>query len=289
MNERTLVGRSSEQRASNRRRARRRSLALMFLPILGACHAARPAAGDATHPRATWTIDEGGVVRGPRDRKRLALLFTGGDFGEGTDAILDALHDRHVHASFFVTGGFLRRPEHAPLLRRIVAEGHYLGPHSDAHLLYCDWDDRDRLLVTNAQFAADLERNLADIEAFGVRRAAMRYFVPPYEWYNRRVAEWTKDLGLTLVTFTPGTRSNADYRPDDDPRFVSSQAIFDSILAFEATQPDGLNGFLLLMHMGSGPARTDKMHPYVGPLIDELQQRGYLFERVDELLAPPPR
>jgi hypothetical protein len=66
---------------------------------------------------------------------------------------------------------------------------------------------------------------------------------------------------------------------------MSSAKIYESILNFETTQPDGLNGFLLLLHLGSGPGRMDKMHPYVGKLLDELKKRGYEFIRVDEMLA----
>lgn len=112
----------------------------------------------------------------------------------------------------------------------------------------------------------------------------MRWFIPPYEWYNRQIVEWTRALGLELFNYTPGTRSNADYMLDSDPRFISSQRIYQSILDREAADKDGLNGFLLLLHVGAGPERTDKMHPYVGRLVDELRGRGYQFATVEELL-----
>src|SRR5689334_7941498 len=83
-----------------------------------------------------WTLVEGGVTRGDVSKKRLALVFTGGDFGEGTGHVLDTLAANHLHGSFFFTGGYLHKPEHQAYLKRIVAEGHYLGPHSDAHELY---------------------------------------------------------------------------------------------------------------------------------------------------------
>jgi len=37
-----------------------------------------------------------------------------------------------------------------------------LGPHSDQHLLYCDWDKRDSLLVTREDFRIDLQLNMAE-------------------------------------------------------------------------------------------------------------------------------
>lgn len=232
-----------------------------------------------------FTCDHGGIIRGPRERRQLALIFTGGQYGEGAATILDVLRDRRVKASFFVTGDFIRNPEHQVYLRRMVAEGHYLGPHSDAHLLYCSWEDRNKTLVTESAFRDDLERNLADLSRHGRTREQMRFFIPPYEWYNRQIADWARSMGLVLFNFTPGTRSHTDYMADSDPKFVPSRRIVSSILEYESTHTDGLNGFLLLLHLGAGPDRTDKMHAHLAPLIDELTRRGYTFARVDELLA----
>lgn len=231
-----------------------------------------------------FTYDHGAVIRGPTDRKRLSLIFTGGQYGEGAEAILDALKQRGLKASFFVTGDFVRIEAHRPILRRIAAEGHYLGPHSDSHPLYCPWEDRGKTLVTEDFFRTDLDKNLKDLSAFGPSRGQMRFFIPPYEWHNSEIATWAAQMGMVLFNFTPGTRSNADYMQDNDPHFVSSKRLYEAILSYEAAHADGLNGFLLLLHLGSGPGRTDKMHPYVAPLLDELSKREYEFVRVDELL-----
>ena len=63
---------------------------------------------------------------------------------------------------------------------------------------------------------------------------------------------------------------------------MSSQKLYDDILAYEAKDPHGLNGFILLMHLGSG--RKDPFHPMLGKLCDTLADRGYSFIRVDKLL-----
>src|SRR5688500_17039955 len=90
----------------------------------------------------------GAIVRGDVGSKRLALIFTGDEFGESAAPVLDVLKSRRLKGSFFLTGNFLRRAEFKPLVRRMVHEGHYVGPHSDKHLLYCDWEARERSLVT---------------------------------------------------------------------------------------------------------------------------------------------
>lgn len=228
----------------------------------------------------------GATVRGPTDARRMALAFTGHEFAEGGPVILDQLARHRAKASFFLTGDFLREPSFSHLVRRMVADGHYLGPHSDKHLLYCGWEESRPTLVTREAFQRDLEDNLREIDRFGIPRAAVRYWVPAYEWYNAEVSGWSGEMGLRVVSFTPGTRANADYTGEADRNFVPSRAILESILRKEQSDPRGLNGFLLLMHVGAGPGRRDKMHDLLGELLDRLAARGYDFVRVDRLLSP---
>ncbi len=231
---------------------------------------------------------EGGIVRGSTESRQLALVFTGHEFAEGASTILDELARRRVRASFFLTGAFLRDPGKAPLVRRMVRDGHYVGPHSDAHLLYAPWAGPKVTLVSRDTFTTDLGRNLEALKPFGVSRADARFFLPSYEWYTEEIVEWTRASGLTLVCHTPGTRSNADYTEEGTPQFVATDAIFDSILTREREDPHGLNGFMLLLHAGAGPRRADKFHRRFGELLDALARRGYAFVRVDQLLNPGP-
>jgi peptidoglycan/xylan/chitin deacetylase (PgdA/CDA1 family) len=141
-------------------------------------------------------------------------------------------------------------------------------------------------LVTRDEFWFDLTANLKKLERLGVKRSWPSFFLPAYEHYNREIADWSLQWGLGIITFTPGTRSNADYTGEADANFVSSQAIFESIVRREREDPHGLNGFILLLHLGSGPGRADKFHPRFGELLDTLAAKGYQFVRVDELLEP---
>jgi peptidoglycan/xylan/chitin deacetylase (PgdA/CDA1 family) len=228
---------------------------------------------------------EGAVVRGPEDRKELALVFTGHEFAEGAAAILDVLAKRGMRASFFLTGDFLRDPGKAHLVRRMVKDGHYVGAHSDAHLLYAPWTGPKKTLISRDAFVSDVEKNYAELARFGVTRERARYFLPPYEWYTTEIADWTHEMGLTLVNFTSGTRSNADYTEEGSPQFVPSERILSSILEREAQDPSGLNGFLLLLHVGAGPGRADKFHRRFDELAGRLIERGYAFVTIEALLS----
>ena len=118
-----------------------------------------------------------------------------------------------------------------------------------------------------------------------MKKKEAHYFLPPYEWYNDSIAAWTKKMGLQLVDFTPGTRSNADYTyPEMGKKYLSSDSIFHSILNYEMRSSNGLNGFILLVHIGTDPRRTDKFYKYLPALINQLKDRGYEFERIDDML-----
>lgn len=238
-------------------------------------------------PRSTVTIDRGCIIRGPRDKKTIAIEFTGGSFAEGGTVILDALQKHNAKASFFFVGDFCRKPEFKSFIERVRDDGHYLGPHSDKHPLYATWENPPKLQITREEFNKDLDDNMVELEKFGISAQQARYFVPPYEHYTPEISQWTAERGMVLINYSPGTRSNADYMQDDDPKFVSSEDMVKSILDREASDPDGLNGFMLLMHVGAGPGRTrDKLFNHLDELLTELKSRGYDFKRVDELLAP---
>jgi peptidoglycan/xylan/chitin deacetylase (PgdA/CDA1 family) len=228
------------------------------------------------------TFDHGAIVRGDTPQKHIAFVFTGGDFSESTAPILDTLKQHHIPAGLFVTGNYLRNPDNRSLLRRAIREGHYVGPHSDQHLLYCPWDDRNHSLVTEEQFKDDLQKNIEDLRRLGAPLGSPVLFIPPYEWFNADQVRWARAMNVQLFNFSPGSGSNRDYMPESDPHFVPSQKILDDILAYEKRDPRGLNGYILLLHLGAD--RRDKFHLLIDRLITELQSRGYQFVRIDEML-----
>jgi peptidoglycan/xylan/chitin deacetylase (PgdA/CDA1 family) len=232
--------------------------------------------------------DEGGVIRGDASRKTIALIFTGGDFADGGPHIRTVLAKKGIKAGFFFTGDFYRSPEKRELIRGLAADGHYLGPHSDKHLLYCSWEDRAKTLVTKDEFERDILANYEVMTEYGIRKEDAPYFIPPYEWYNTKIVEWSAGLGLALFNFTPGTSSNADYTTPDMKEYLSSEEIYRRILAYEKKDPKGLNGFILLIHIGTAPERTDKLYLRLENLIDEMTRRGYTFVRIDTLLSARP-
>jgi peptidoglycan/xylan/chitin deacetylase (PgdA/CDA1 family) len=230
---------------------------------------------DKLHP-SQW--DQGGIIRLDTTERLVYLVFSGHEFGEGGMAIRNTLHRHRVPASFFFTGDFYRNPSFARLIGALRQDGYYLGPHSDRHLLYAAWENRDSLLVRREEFIQDLRDNYRAMERFGIARGEARFFLPPYEWYNKRIAEWSDSLGVRLVNLTPGTWTNADYTvPAMGSRYVTSGEILKRLRAYEQGSPSGLNGAILLLHVGTDSRRTDKFYRGLGNLIVELKRRGYRF------------
>jgi endoglucanase len=238
------------------------------------------AAMDAEQKGADFTLDRGAIVRGSKHEKKVALVFTGDSYADGGQSIARTLKKQNVKASFFLTGNFYRNKSFSGIVRRLKKDGHYLGAHSDKHLLYCSWTNRDSTLVGRDVFTRDLEANYAAMSDFGIIRESSRYFLPPYEWHNDTIASWTASIGLKLVNMTSGTLSHADYTTPGMNNYRSSSDIMNSIKA----KGDDLNGFILLMHIGTAPERKDKLYERLPELIAYLRGKGYSLVPVNELL-----
>jgi endoglucanase len=211
-------------------------------------------------------------------QRTIYLVFTGHEFADGGESIRKTLGRQGIKATFFFTGDFYRNHSFRSVIAGLQADGHYLGPHSDKHMLYASWDHRDSLLVSREEFLRDLNDNYAAMESLGIHRKEPLFFMPAYEWYNDSIAAWCNQSGVTLVNFTAGTSSNADYTfPELGARYVRSDTIMARILRVERQSSCGLNGFLLLTHIGTDPARPDRLYQQLDSLITILRARGYAF------------
>ena len=88
-------------------------------------------------------------------------------------------------------------------------------------------------------------------------------------------------MELQLINFSPGTISHADYTTPDMKNYRSSEDIMQSIKRMS----DSLNGFILLIHIGTHPVRTDKFYKRLPELLQHLKSLGYRFVSVDTLLS----
>ncbi|MEO8171822.1 MAG: polysaccharide deacetylase family protein, partial [Sediminibacterium sp.] len=226
----------------------------------------------------------GAIIRGDSTKKQIALVFTGDEFGDGLTPIANTLQKQKVKGSFYFTGRFYRNKNFLPGIKKLYAQKNLMGPHSDMHLLYCDWNKRDSTLVTADSLIHDLFRNEEAMQQAGIQTKDMRtFFIPPYEWWNKEVSRWVQ-FRYQLFSFTPGTTSNADYTyPELGKQYRTSDEIMNNIKRFNESRPGGLNGVVLLIHAGTDPRRKDKLYNRLDELIAYLKKQGYQFKRVDEM------
>lgn len=222
---------------------------------------------------------QGGITRLSTKEKKIYPVFTGHEFADGAEVITSALKKHNAKASFFFTGDFYRNPKFEDLITGLKKDGHYLGAHSDKHLLYASWEKRDSTLISKNDFKIDVSGNYLAMKKFDINKEEAPFYLPPYEWYNNEISTWTEELGLQLINFTPGTSSNQDWTiPELGEKYYSSEKLFQNILRYEENSDHGLNGFLLLMHIGTDERRTDKFYNKLDDLLTELLKRDYSFE-----------
>ena len=234
--------------------------------------------GSATAAHLTTQPDnniyqDGGIIRTDPSVKHIDFVFTAADKADGAERIISTLRKYNIKGGFFFTGEFFEM--YPDVVRRLVAEGHYVGSHSYGHLLYAPWGNRDSLLVTRQEFNEDIFKSYKVLREFGITDAP--YFIPPYEHYNATISSWARQLGLQVINYTPGTITNGDYTTPEMKRYFSSKEILGRIWEYERTDPNGLNGHIMLIHFGTDPARTDKFYDKLPGLIRELRRKGYSF------------
>lgn len=236
-------------------------------------------------PLKFTTKQHGGITRFDSTQRKIYLVFTGHEFLQGLPHIRQTLKNKGIKASFFFTGTVYRSKAAKSDVRGLQQDGHYLGTHSDEHLLYASWNNRDSLLISREKFMSDIRLNFAAIQPFGLTPDHSPYFLPPFEWYNDSISVWAAALGLRLINNTPGTLSQADYTyPELGIRYKTARQILERITNFERSSPTGLNGHILLLHAGTDPRRpqAERLYNHLDEIITTLRKGGYSFQRVGE-------
>ncbi len=224
---------------------------------------------------------EGAVVRMDTTKREVWLCFTGHEFSDGFDTVLTTLDKHGIKASFFLTGDFCRTHEFDAIVERLKKSGHYVGPHSDKHLLYCSWEKRDSLLVTREQFLNDIINNRSELSAHGIAKEKSTVFLPPYEWYNASISIWSREAGLIPVNISSGTIINQDWTYPEGKPYYSSDFLIGNLKSYENKK--GLNGYILLIHPGTDSRRTDKLYLRLDSILNYLKGKNYAFHSFSEI------
>lgn len=224
----------------------------------------------------------GGITRTDPSKKQISLIFTATDKADGAEPIIRILRKHKIKGGFFLAGEFFK--EHPDIVQRLKSEGHYIGAHSYASPLYCSRHNRENTLVSKEEFTEDLLANYRQLDEAGVHYTQAPLFVAPHEYYNYEISMWTKGLGLQLLHFTPETRTHTDYTAIDMKNFCDNKEILDIVMKVEEEQ--GLNGHIMLTHLGADEARKDKFYKsHLEKMIKALKKKGYSFVPIREAVG----
>lgn len=195
--------------------------------------------------------------RGGSGRRALALTFDDGP-GCATPALLDALGELRVAASFFCTGEAARaRPE---LVARIRREGHEIGNHSLSHADARGFDAADWL----AREVRPVDAALGDS---GLAQAS-RWFRPAYGEIDEAQFEALAAAGYVVVGWSVDPR---DWLEPQAPGYVP--CVVESVLA--RIHP----GAIVLLHDGDDEQGRPRhgIVEIVRRLVPALRGQGYEF------------
>jgi peptidoglycan-N-acetylglucosamine deacetylase len=199
------------------------------------------------------------ALMGVGRRGHVAISFDDGPDPASTPVVLGALDRIGWRATFFMLGSMVRT---APsLAREVVAAGHEVALHGDAH--------QNLLRRTPRRTLADLERATASIvEATGVRP---QWFRPPYgilsggAWYSAHA------LGLRTVLWT---NTGRDWRAEATAGSVTADVM-----------RHRLDGGTVLLHDSDCTSAPGSWRATVGalPLLAaEVERCGLLAGTVGE-------
>lgn len=196
----------------------------------------------------------------PATTRVVALTFDDGPDPRYTGTVLSILRKHHVKATFFLCGKMLAK--HPELGRRIVAEGHVIGNHTETH----------PHLESVASSTARRELDECEREIEAVTGEQTYLFRPPRGLWNAAAFDDARRHGYSVILWSLA---------------FDRQAIKDSSILRKRVVRLAKPGDIILMHDGCTDPAADIRRPTLRELdgiLSDLEKRGFKFATVPELL-----
>jgi peptidoglycan/xylan/chitin deacetylase (PgdA/CDA1 family) len=214
--------------------------------------------------RSLWHVKEK-----PGMLPTLYLTFDDGPNPDWTPALLDALAETGVHATFFLIDEHITA-ETADIVRRIAREGHAIALHSGERWL---------MMMSPEALAARLRAAAGRIETIS-GSTPCRLFRPHGGWRSAAMYEGVASAGFTLAGWSWGMWDWDWWRQRQAGRIARR-------LADKASPGD-----IIVIHDGHHKnPRADRRHAAetVRLLVPELKARGFAFGTLcDVRMSSPP-
>ena len=197
----------------------------------------------------------------PLNDKEVVLTFDDGPMPPYTNRVLETLAHECVKANYFIVGRMARG--YPDLLRRIAAEGHVIGTHSENHPLAFE-------RMPQRAVEAEIEQGFASTAgALGNQGTVAPFFRIPGLLRAEGVENYLRSRGR--VTWS------ADVVADDWKHITASEVVSRALARLDARG----KGILLLHDIQPATALA------LPHLLRELKRRGYKIVQVAPASGPP--
>ncbi|HEY6958306.1 MAG TPA: polysaccharide deacetylase family protein [Candidatus Limnocylindria bacterium] len=190
----------------------------------------------------------------PTTDRVVALTFDCGANADGAQKILDALAQKNVPATFFLTGNFVRSFWNASLA---IADRYPVGDHTMTH--------PDLRTLTDADVANEI--HTGELELFQLPGDPHPLFRFPYGGSDARTIAIANAYGYGGIRWTVDTLGWEGTSGGQSVATVTSRVL-------ASLQP----GEIVLMHVGSNPDdRSTLDADALAGVIDQIRAQGYTF------------
>lgn len=232
---------------------------------------ARPAPANRNVEEGYFDPADGLLKRGSREEKTLVLTFDDGPHPQSAETLLDELKKLDVKATFFVVGERVR--SHPDVVRRMLAEGHEVGNHTEDHA---------RLHELSPERIVE-ELRTCELEVRRVTGRSMAYMRPPGMRFNPTVLAKARGLGYVTVGYN---NVAGDYVPnggvsDLTPEEADALGLSPAVIA-DRVEKQLKPGTIILLH--DNPVTVAA----VPDIVARARAQGYRFVTTAELMASLP-
>lgn len=185
-----------------------------------------------------------------RDKKLVALTFDDGPSYDKTQRLLDELDKRNARVSFFMLGEQVAKQYE--LVKKIYIKGHTIGSHTYDH------KQLTKLKINEIRYEVDYTNEIIK----NITGEDVKYLRPPYGSYNKEMLE---SIDMSFILWSVDVE---DWKLKDEEKIKNY--IIDNVK----------DGDIVLLH----DIHSETIDGVI-KAIDELQNKGYAFVSIDELIS----
>jgi peptidoglycan/xylan/chitin deacetylase (PgdA/CDA1 family) len=226
-----------------------------------------------------YSIEEGSPAV-----KQLAITFDAGSDSSFTREILRMLDKLNVRSTLFLTGKFMLR--HPELVREMVQAGHEIANHTYNHPHLTSFSENGKHHLTPGITRHFIHRQLIRTDSIFYHLTGQHlkpYWRAPFGEYNQQILLWAAEVGYLHIRWT-GSFDTHDWVTDESSQiYRTPDEVFNKILQAEQERPNGLNGVIMLMHLGS-QRNEDHMFTILPKLVRTIRNKGYMLGCISDLL-----